>query len=200
LEKIDLKQSEVERTVLAAASRGHFVYESGHHGALWLDMDALFVDARRARGWASTLADRAAAGRPEFVCGPLTGGAFLAQSLAAEIGAGFIFAGRFVSDTGAVRYRIPESLRRAVSGRRVLLVDDAVNAGSALLSTLTDLLECNIELAGFATLLTLGEAASDIARRHGAPLFTLASLEHELWTPEACPLCRSGTPLIDYLI
>lgn len=201
MEKIDLELSEIERAVLdaVAAARGHFVYESGHHGDLWLDLDALFVDARRTRGWASALADRAAAGRPELVCGPLTGGAFVAQSLAAEISAGFVFAERFVSEMGSVQYRIPGSLRGALYGRRVLLVDDVVNAGSALLSTLTDLLNCGAELAGLATLLTLGETASQIAEQHRAPLFTLASLEREMWAAEECPLCRSGAPLIDHL-
>lgn len=201
MEKIDPEPSEIERAVLdaVAAARGHFVYESGHHGDLWLDLDALFVDARRARGWASALADRVAACRPELVCGPLTGGAFVAQSLAAEISAGFVFAERFVSEMGSVQYRIPGSLRGALYGKRVLLVDDAVNAGSALLSTLTDLLDCRAELAGFATLLTLGEAASQIAKQHRAPLFTLASLERKMWAAEECPLCRSGAPLIDHL-
>jgi orotate phosphoribosyltransferase len=141
-----------------AAARGHFVYESGHHGDLWLDLEALFVDARRARGWAAALAQRAAGCRPELVCGPLTGGAFLAQWMAAEIGAGFVFAERLVSTEGAVRYRIPGRLRGAVSGRRILLVDDAVNAGSALRSTLADLIDCGAELAGLASLLALGSA------------------------------------------
>ena len=178
-----------------AASRGHFLYESGHHGDLWLDLDALFVDARRARGWASALAQRAMACRPEFVCGPLTGGAFVAQALAAEMGAGFVFAERFVSETGAVHYRVPASLREGLRGRRVLLVDDAVNAGSAWLSTLADLEDCHSELAGLACLLTLGEAASRIAAQHGVPLLTLASLERGMWAPEECPLCGAGVPL-----
>ena len=199
--RVKPEPSEIKRAVLDAvvASRGHFLYESGHHGDMWLDLDALFVDARRARGWASALAHRATVCRPELVCGPLTGGAFVAQSLAAELGAGFVFAERFVSEMGAVQYRIPESLREALDGRRVLLVDDAVNAGSAWLSTLSDLLDCRAALAGFASLLTLGEAASQIAKQHGAPLFTLASLERSMWAPDECPLCRLGVPLIDRL-
>lgn len=199
MQTVDPKLSEIEKAVLnaVAASRGHFLYESGHHGDLWLDLEALFVDARRARDWASALAKRVVACRPDFICGPLTGGAFVAQSLAAELGAGFVFAERSVSEMGSVRYRIPESLRGALSGRRVLLVDDAVNAGSALHLTLMDLLDCGSVLVGFASLLTLGEAASTIAQQHGAPFFTLASLERGMWAPEDCPLCQSGVPLIN---
>jgi orotate phosphoribosyltransferase len=190
---------EIEGTLREAvtASWGHFRYESGHHGNLWLDLEALFLDARRAHGWAVALAHRAATCRPEFVCGPLTGGAFVAHSLAAELGAGFVFAERFVSARGAVRYRVPQSLREAVRGRRVLLVDDVVNAGAALRSTLADLSDCAAELAGLGSLLTLGEAASQIAERRGVPLFALASLERGMWEPDACPLCRSGLPLVD---
>jgi orotate phosphoribosyltransferase len=205
LGKIDSQPSDIERAVLdaAVAARGHFIYESGHHGDLWLDLDALFVDARRAQGWASVLAEQVDACRPEFVCGPLTGGAFVAQSMAAEIGAGFVFAERLVSAAGSVRYRIPASLRGILRGRRVLLVDDVINAGSALLSTLADLLDCGAELVGLAALLTLGEAAAQIAAQriaaqHNMPLFTLASLEREMWTPEACPLCESGVPLTNH--
>jgi len=172
------------------------VYESGHHGDLWLNLDALFVDARRMRSWAAALADRAAICRPDLVCGPLTGGAFIAQPLATEIGAGFAFAERLASETGAVQYHIPESLRPIVYGKRILLADDAINAGSALLATRTDLLDCGAELAGIATLLTLGESAARIAEQHQVPLFTLTSLERRMWTAEECPLCKSGVPLV----
>lgn len=190
--------SEIKKSLLdaMAASRGHFLYESGHHGDLWLDLDALFLDAQRARGWAAALAHKAMVCRPEFVCGPLTGGAFVAQSFAAEMGSGFVFAERFVSEIGAVRYRVPESLREILHGKRVLLVDDVINAGSALLSTLADLLDCGGEPVGIAGLLALGEAASQIAQQHGVPLFTLASLERGMWEPQKCPLCGSGVPLL----
>ncbi|MCG8418987.1 MAG: orotate phosphoribosyltransferase [Proteobacteria bacterium] len=195
---IDHDLSEIERAVLdaVAASRGHFRYESGHHGDLWLALDALFLDARRVRHWASVLAHRVAVCRPDLVCGPLTGGAFIAQSLAAELGADFVFAERLADDRAAVQYRIPDSLRATAQGQRALIVDDAVNAGSALIKTSTDLADCGAVLAGFASLLALGEAASAIAQEHGAPFFTLASLERGLWSPGDCPLCRSGVPLL----
>ena len=177
-----------------AATQGHFRYESGHHGDLWLDLDALFVDAARMRRWAAGLAAEASPCAAEVVCGPLTGGALLAQAIAAELRLDFIHAERSV-DGGAVRYRIPDALGAVVAGRRVLLVDDAINAGAAVGLTLAELSRHRAVPAGIACLLTLGEAATGIAREHGVPLVRLASLDRGLWRPEDCPLCTAGLPL-----
>jgi orotate phosphoribosyltransferase len=177
-----------------AATPGHFRYESGHHGDLWLDLDALFVDAIRMRRWATALAAEAASCGAEVVCGPLTGGALLAQAIAAELHLDFVHAERSVED-GSVRYRIPDALGAVVAGRRVLLVDDAINAGSAVGLTLAELSRHGAVPAGIACLLTLGEAAGRIAREHGVPLVRLASLERGMWRPGDCPLCAAGMPL-----
>jgi orotate phosphoribosyltransferase len=180
----------------AVAMRGHFRYESGHHGDLWLDLDALLVDARAVQGWAAALADQVAACRPEVVCGPLTGGAFVGQALAASMGAAFVFAERRLIK-GRVDYRVPDGLRARLAGRRIVLADDAVNAGSALLATLEDARRCGAELAGFASLITLGDAAARIAARHQVPFMHLVALERSLWSAEQCPLCGAGVPFLD---
>jgi orotate phosphoribosyltransferase len=180
----------------AMATRGHFRYESGHHGDLWLDLDALLVDARAVHGWAAALAEQVAACRPEVVCGPLTGGAFVAQALAATIGAAFVFAERRLVE-GRVDYCIPKGLRARLAGRRVVLADDAVNAGSALLATLADARRRGAELAGFASLISLGDAAARIAAEHRVSFAHLVGLERSLWPAQACPLCAAGVPLQD---
>ena len=178
----------------AVATRGHFRYESGHHGDLWLDLDALLVDARAVHGWAAALAEQVATCRPEVVCGPLTGGAFVAQALAAATGAAFVFAERRLVE-GSVDYRIPNGLRARLAGRRVVLADDAVNAGSALLATLEDARRCGAELAGFASLIALGDAAATLAARHRVPFVHLIALERSLWPASDCPLCVARVPL-----
>src|SRR5215211_4576182 len=79
---------------LVAGRQGHFRLESGHHGGLWLDLDSLFCDPRRIAPFVAALA---AAIRPyevEAVCGPLLGGAFLAQLVAQALGAEFSFTER----------------------------------------------------------------------------------------------------------
>ena len=189
--------SDLARTLRSkvACTRGHFLYESGHHGDVWLDLNDLFVDARAVQRWARELARRAEGAQAQVVCGPMTGGAFLALALAAELGLDFVFAEQLQDESDEVRYRVPQSLRARLRGRPLLLVDDVVNAGSAWSATMSDVLECGATVAGFATLMTMGEAAREIAARHGAPLYSLAALERRMWAPETCPLCREGVPL-----
>ena len=77
------------------AREGHFLFESGHHGNLWLDLDHLFLRPRRVARFAAALAGRLAGHDIEVVCGPLIGGAFVAQMVAAELDLEFCFTERY---------------------------------------------------------------------------------------------------------
>jgi len=186
---------------LLSARDGHFRYESGHHGSLWLDLELLCLRPRRLRPLATALAERLAPHRMECVCGPLVEGAFVAQLVAAELEVMFAYTrpARRVSDDGLfpVDYSLPQPLRAQLAHRRVAIVNDVINAGSAVRGTLADLRRCGAWPVAIGTLAVLGEAAADFARRDGLPLETLAALPADLWLPGACPLCAAGQPLDD---
>ena len=173
--------------VLAAVGprRGHFEYESGHHGDLWLDLDSLFVDPVRTDRFAAALAERLEPLRLDAVCGPLVGGALLAQAVGAHLDVDLLYA----EQPG---YRVPEAMRRHAAGRTVAIVDDVVNAGSATRATFADLIDAGARPAAVAALLTLGTAVPRFAREHGLRLESLAALPHTLWAPAECPLCARG--------
>ena len=97
----------------------------------------------------------------------------------------------------SVSYRIPDGLRRDLEGRRILLVDDAANAGSALLATQADVLACGGQPVGCASLIALGDAPARIAAATGVPFYRLATIERSLWLPDLCPLCAAGQPLAE---
>jgi glycerate kinase len=120
--------------------------------------------------------------------------------LTGPVGASFVFVERFVSPSAPVAYRIPASLRPRLRGRSVIVVDDVVNAGSAILATVAEIRACEAELVGFASLLVLGEALTRTTQQYGVPFFRLATLQRGLWSPESCPLCRAGEPLEDRLV
>src|SRR5688500_12190469 len=115
--------------------QGHFVYESGRHGDLWLALELLVVDQVRLRRAAVRLAERLAGHAPEAVCGPLVGGAWVGQLVARELGVPFVYAEpRPAPPDAERRYAIPEALRTLLDGRRVAVVDDAISAGAATLA------------------------------------------------------------------
>ena len=75
------------------------------------------------------------------------------------------------------------------------MVDDAVNAGSALRGTFAACVEAGARPAVVGALVILGGAAPAFAATNGIGLVSLATLPHPLWTPTDCPLCARGTPL-----
>lgn len=179
--------------------RGHFELESGHHGELWLDLEALCREPRAVRPLADELAMQLAPREPEVVCGPLVEGAFVALLAAERLGVEFVYTAREVDPEASglfpVRYRLPEVLRD-LDGRRVAIVNDVVNAGSAVRGALADVRACSATVVAIGALLTLGPAAQEIARGVGAALETLAAEPNTFWTPEECPLCASGVALV----
>lgn len=185
---------------LFAARRGHFHYESGHHGDLWLDIPRAYVNPPRLRVFASQLGRRIIGHRAHVVCGPLVEGALLAQMVAEEMGAHFVFAEQFVrTDPGGlypVGYRIPSALRSLLGGKRVAVVDDVINAGSAVRGTTEDLENCGATIVALGALMARIEQASALAQSKDAALECLAPMpESHLWEPSQCPLCASGITL-----
>ena len=175
---------------LLDARRGHFLLESGHHGDLWLELDPLFVRPARLERFAAELGRRLTTHDIEAVCGPLTGGAFLAQAIATGHDLAFTWSERFGDG-----YRIPDALRDELAGRTVAIVDDVVNAASATRATLEELRACGARTVAIGALVTLGAAAESFADREGLALERLATLPNTLWEPSACPLCAAGEPL-----
>lgn len=181
---------EEELLDLLPVRRGHFRFESGHHGDLWLDLDALLLRPRALAACAAELAARLSAHGVEAACGPLVGGAFVAQMVAAELDVELVYTER---SGGA--YCVPPALRDRLRGRRVAIVDDAINAGSAVGTTARDLQACEAQLVALGALLVLGHPAARLAAELGTPLEHIAVLPNTLWEPSACPLCAAGAAL-----
>jgi len=186
---------------LIAARNGHFRLESGHHGSLWLDLDPLFLRPGRLRRFVAGLANKLAGHNIVAVCGPLTGGAFLAQSVAAVLDVEFYYTQRVAPPERdalyAAKYRMPDGLREMVRGKAVAIVDDVINAGSAVRGSLAELRSCGANPVAVGALLVLGSAASSLCADQAVPLEYIAHLPNEVWAPAACPLCAAQTPLED---
>lgn len=183
----------VDVSRLASPRRGHFDLGTGFHGDLWLDLDALFLWPERLRPGARTLADGLRPYRPAAVCGPLAGGAFLAQLLAQELGAAFLPA--YPGPGRPPAFRLPATVRDRIGGWRVAVVDDAVNAGTAVQASCRELRAAGAEPVAVAALVALGPAAAGVTGALGLPFHAVATLPSQAWPADGCPLCDHGNPL-----
>lgn len=186
---------------LVTSRQGHFQLESGHHGKLWLDLDTLFVEPTRVRPLVDRLAHALQAHDPALVCGPLIGGAFLAQALAAALQVEFSFTERVLpakrEGLFPASYRLPKGLRDRVRGKRVAIVDDVISAGSAVRASFAELQANGATPVVIGALVVLGSQAVKFFAPLGLPVTSVLQLPYELWTPPECPLCVSGLPLED---
>lgn len=184
-----------------SARKGHFLMESGHHGDRWFDLELLCRQPREVQPFAVTLAEGLSSFEVDAVCGPLVEGAFVGLMVASQLGCAFAYSERVAqpAEDGLypVGYRVPHALRRFLAHKRVAIVNDVINAGSAVKGTFVDLQRCDAHVVAIGALLVLGDEAARFAAENRISLLSLATLENNLWTAGECPLCAAGMPLED---
>jgi orotate phosphoribosyltransferase len=186
---------------LVSARRGHFRLESGYHSALWLELDALFAEPRAIAPFVAALSDKIRPHGVSVVCGPLLGGAFLAQLVAHALDVEFCFTERVTpADTNGlygVRYVLPPAFHPRVRGKRVAIVDDVMSAGSALRGTFAELNAHGATTVVAGALLLLGTRGADFFSERGVAVESVGTDRFDLWPPDECPRCAAGEPVED---
>jgi orotate phosphoribosyltransferase len=184
---------------LVEGRRGHFQMESGHHGDLWLQLEALCLHAREIQPFVVRLAAALRKYEVQVVCGPLVEGAYVALLVALELGCDFVYAERFANPSREglfpVEYHLPKALHSAVKGKGVAIVNDVISAGSAVRGAFRDLQFVGAEVLVIGALLGLGDPIDKFAAEKHFALELLQRMPHNLWTPSECPLCKAREPL-----
>ena len=181
---------------LARPRSGHFDLGTGYHGDLWLDLDALLLRPALLRAPVRWLAERLREHSVDAVCGPLEGGAFLAYAVADLLGAAFLAGYR--SPGEATGYHLP-AVQGGIGGWRVGVVDDAVNAGTAVAACLEEVRRRGAVPVAVAALVSLGEASATVQARMRVPFYPASTVPSRTWPAERCPLCAEGAPYTDPL-
>jgi orotate phosphoribosyltransferase len=178
---------------------GHFVLESGLHTNRWYRLDAMFCDPRSIAPQIARLADLLAPHHPTAICGPMSGGALLAQAVAMQMGLRFLFTRRSISDGSsalfAARYELPSVQLALASGQRIGLVDDMISAGSSTRASLAALSEAGAVVVAVGAVYLSGDVATDHFASHGIPVVAVERRPLDLWQPDDCPHCLRGEPL-----
>jgi orotate phosphoribosyltransferase len=184
---------------LISGRRGHFQLESGYHSELWFNLDALLAVPELIDPMVTQLAYLIRRYEVAAVCGPLLGGAFLAQLVAQKINVEFMFTERVMPDSAsglfAASYHLPPTLAEHVQGRRVAIVDDVMSAGSALRGTYLELKSHGAIPVVASALMVLGETGAKFFAEQEVPVEAVVWEDYSIWSPEKCPHCVAGTPL-----
>jgi orotate phosphoribosyltransferase len=182
---------------LARPRRGHFDLGTGYHGDLWLDLDALFLRPAHVRPHARWLAGRLEDHGIDAVCGPLAGGAFLAQTVADLMDVAFLpaYPAPAAAPDAAPAYLLARTARDLVAGWRVAIVDDAVNAGTATRACFRHLRDLGAVPVAVGALLALGGAEAMVEATMSVPFYKVATAASQVWPADECPLCAEGAPL-----
>jgi orotate phosphoribosyltransferase len=178
---------------------GHFLLESGYHADTWFDLDALFVDPAAIAPQVDALAALIRPHDVSAICGPLLGGAFVAQAVATAMGVRFYYCEKAETDSSAAlyaaRYRLPAGLGPHAAKERFAVVDDVISAGSSVRAVVAELENASATTIVVGSLLVLGAKATDYFASVNIPLVALDRRAFQTWLPSECPLCGSGVPL-----
>jgi orotate phosphoribosyltransferase len=170
-----------------ALLEGHFLLTSGLHSPKYLQCAQVMQKPALAGRLCAQLARAMEANRIECVVGPAVGGILVAYELARALGIRAIYAER---QDGKM------TLRRgfAIGPReRILLCEDVVTTGGSLLEVRDLVTAAGGQVVAVASLV---DRTSGRDTGLGLPLTALLKVDVPAYTPEECPMCRAGQPLV----
>ena len=168
--------------------RGHFQLTSGLHSNEYLQCARVLQHPRIAERLGGELAKKLSglAAEVDVVASPAIGGLIIGHEVARALGARFVFTERANGQM---------TLRRGFSidqGERAVVVEDVVTTGGSTREVLDILRARGANLAGAGSIIDRSGGRADL----GVPRVALATLEVVSWTPEGCPLCAAGEPVV----
>ena len=171
---------------VGALLAGHFRLTSGLHSPGYLQCALVLQHPHDAEACGAAIAERVRSLGVQAVLSPALGGIVIGHEVARALEVRAIFAER---QEGTL------TLRRGFTlspGERVLVVEDVVTTGGSTRETV------EVARAGGAEVV----AAAAIIDRSGGqrqldvPFHALARVSLPTYTPESCPLCAAGEPVV----
>jgi orotate phosphoribosyltransferase len=175
-----------------ALLNGHFLLSSGNHSNRYLQCALVTQDPKAAAQLSEALAHPFLGQAIDVVLGPAIGGIVIAQEVAQALSRG---GNEKVRALFCERVDGKMALRRGFAlrpGERVLAVEDVITTGGSVKEAIALAKEAGALVVGVGSFIDRSAAAPDL----GAPLTALLKIQADIWAPEACPLCKAGTPAV----
>jgi orotate phosphoribosyltransferase len=169
-----------------ALLKGHFLLSSGFHSDLYFEKFQVLQYPPYVEILCRKLAGLFKDASIQVVVGPTTGGVIIGYEVAKNLGTRSIIAEP--GETG----RIFKRGFKVDQGERVLIVDDILTTGGSIREVIELVQNHKGDIQGIGVLLDRsgGEVKFDY------PLRPLAVTRAAKYSPQECPLCQAGEPLV----
>ena len=184
-----------------ALLEGHFKLSSGNHSQFYLQSAKVLEDPKTAKLLAEALAKQIKDSGLEIdtVCAPALGGLIAGFALATALDVRSIFAERV---DGVMNIRRGFEVKE---GERVLMCEDIITTGGSAMEAARVVESLGGKIVGVAALANRGfckRENSDIETKANCklpqdiPFYALEDFTFEMYSPDACPLCKDGSEAI----
>jgi orotate phosphoribosyltransferase len=162
---------------------GHFLLSSGLHSDRYLQSALVLQQPDIATKLCAALAENFKNEKIDVVIAPALGGVFVSHETARALGVRALFAERVNAEL---------TLRRGFSikqGERVLVVEDVITTGKSTKETIEVAKKAGGVIVAAGSLVDRSNGKADL----GVPYKSLVTLDVPSYTPETCPMCKSGS-------
>ena len=176
----------------------HILLSSGHHTGEFIEKTLVTTEPSFTEGLGAVIAKHFAQWPIDVVLSTGPGALILSHCVArAHPSRPLLLYGLKGVTGGKRKVTLPSEFHRLIrEGTKVLLVEDLVSTGSTL-RLLIELVERHgAQVVGIGALWRRTKRA-EVA---GKPVFSLVSRDFPTYPPDACPLCKKGTPLNDEFV
>ena len=184
-----------------ALLEGHFKLSSGNHSQFYLQSAKVLEDPKTAKLLAEALAKEIKESGLEIdtVCAPALGGLIAGFALASALDVRSIFAERV---DGVMSIRRGFEVKK---GEKVLMCEDIITTGGSAMEAARVVESLGGTIVGVAALANRGfckrensniETKENCKLPQDIPFFALEDFTFEMYSPEACPLCKDGSEAI----
>lgn len=165
-----------------ALLEGHFILSSGLHSPKYLQCALALQYPADAASYGRKIAEQYVNSNIDTVASPAIGGLVIGYAVAQALNVRFIWTERQDGEM---------TLRRGFSIKpkeRILVVEDVITTGGSTRECIAALAKCGADVIAAASIIDRSNGVADV----GVPRISLASLEVPSYSPEVCPLCKSG--------
>ena len=184
-----------------ALLEGHFILSSGNHSNRYLQSAKVLEEPKRAEILASALAKQIRDSGIEIdtICAPALGGVLAGYELARALDVRSIFVER---KNGTMQLRRGFEIKK---GEKIIICEDIITTGGSAMEASKIIQELGGNIVAFASLANRGfckrensniKSQKECKLPKDIPFFALADFRFEMFSPNECPMCKSGSQAI----